>query len=201
MKKNQKRGFTLIELLVVVLIIAILAAVALPQYNKAVKKAQGAEALTALEALDKALSSYYLENGTYEGANPDIFPITIPELKHFRFSVGSIGTNEEYASSSPILRTAHIWVMVGSNNVSTTQTLLISPQNEVSVGLYKRNECTSIRCYSSDESKKTSCADYFNCEATPREYHPFQSNVGSPAHDVPSHYSGGNCILNGVGSC
>ena len=54
-------GFTIIELLVVVLIIAILAAVALPQYNKTVEKARVAEAITILNALDKAQQACVLE--------------------------------------------------------------------------------------------------------------------------------------------
>ncbi len=78
-----KWGFTLIELLVVVLIIGILAAVALPQYQKAVKKSQGVEALTIVDAYDKALATYYLEHDTYQGFTEDSSALQLPELKYW----------------------------------------------------------------------------------------------------------------------
>ena len=59
------KAFTLIELLVVVLIIGILAAVALPQYQKAVEKSKGVQALALLKTLGEAANVYYLANGTW----------------------------------------------------------------------------------------------------------------------------------------
>lgn len=98
-------GFTLIELLVVVLIIAILAAVALPQYNKAVKKAQGSEILLALDTFDKAVSDYYLEHGSYDNITSDTLGIQMPTLKHWEYLNGGtagrtadfqVGSGREY---------------------------------------------------------------------------------------------------------
>ena len=63
--KLLNKGFTLLELLVVVLIICILVAIALPQYNKAVEKSRGTQALMMLSAIVKSSEIFYLTNGRY----------------------------------------------------------------------------------------------------------------------------------------
>ncbi len=68
----MNKGFTLIELLVVVLIIGILSAVALPQYEKAVMKAQYAKMLPLLRAAATSYEVYYLANGTYPVSFDDL---------------------------------------------------------------------------------------------------------------------------------
>ena len=88
----QNKGFTLIELLVVVLIIGILTGLALPQYQKAVWKAEAVEAQTYLEAFIKGEQLYALANGQFLTDSPtnshfeDVFdgmPDTEKVKQHF----------------------------------------------------------------------------------------------------------------------
>jgi prepilin-type N-terminal cleavage/methylation domain-containing protein len=74
------KAFTLIELLVVVLIIGVLAAIALPQYQKAVRRARASEAITMLSAIITAQEEYFLIHSEYTNNIEDL-SVTVPEGK------------------------------------------------------------------------------------------------------------------------
>ena len=72
-----KKGFTLIELLVVVLIIGVLAAIALPQYKRAVERAQVMAGFPAARAIIDAMDEYWLGHGAFTG-NWSIMTFNLP---------------------------------------------------------------------------------------------------------------------------
>ena len=70
MNKTHSRGFTLIELLVVMAIIGLLASVILTSLNIAREHAYDATRKSNLGEIQKALQSYYDDNGRYpDGGN------------------------------------------------------------------------------------------------------------------------------------
>ena len=73
---GMKKGFSLIETLVVVLIIGILTAVALPEYRRAVRKAEMARYITAVNALYSAMQVHLETYKTY-AEDPDDLDISL----------------------------------------------------------------------------------------------------------------------------
>ena len=78
----MKQGFTLIELLVVVLIIGILSSIALPQYERAVRRARGAEAVLAAKTVAEAANLYFFERRQYPTSMSDL-TVKAADLKNF----------------------------------------------------------------------------------------------------------------------
>ena len=72
---KTKKGFTLLEILVVVLIIGILATIALPLYNKAVRKSRMAQAELFLKNASDAINNSMLQGGGKMGGGWDSFDI------------------------------------------------------------------------------------------------------------------------------
>jgi len=154
--RTARKGFTLIELLVVVLIIGILSAVALPQYQKAVRKASGVEAVAAMNAIDKALNIYYLENRrSYKGIDANNLAIELPVLKDFRYAaVNSGSVSEEDMTES--------FTGVNTGDLGKDATLRLVSTDDPSiqlVGCWSNGKTWTIYC----NGNNATCRQFFNC--------------------------------------
>lgn len=103
MKTNMKKngGFTLVELIVVIAILAILAAVAIPAYSGYIQKAEEANDLQLLAAINQAFTVACVENGIapseLEDAYYDINDHEIVVLKKTGVTYDLAAVNASYA--------------------------------------------------------------------------------------------------------
>ncbi len=63
--KSRAKGFTLIEILVVIIILGVLAGIAVPTYNKLIRKSRVADGLHGLDVLAGAQEKYFIDHGFY----------------------------------------------------------------------------------------------------------------------------------------
>ena len=69
--KDEQQGFTLIELMIVVAIIGILAAIAIPAYQDYTIRSQVAEGLNLSATAKNAITTYYVDYGTWPANNAE----------------------------------------------------------------------------------------------------------------------------------
>jgi prepilin-type N-terminal cleavage/methylation domain-containing protein len=88
--KSSKKGFTLVEMMIVVAIIAVLAGVAIPQYNKYVKKSEAMEGVRLMKQIVDAQIIYESKNGEYkaftateQNASLEVLGVSIPKGAKF----------------------------------------------------------------------------------------------------------------------
>lgn len=155
-------GFTLIELLVVVLIIAILAAVAVPQYQRAVRKAEMVEAYTFMDAVDKGLKALYLTEGSLQSfadKREEVLDIPLPQLQRWKYC---LDVNCSSSSTRPTVYNVGNDSMIGNTRVGIKNTdirigAVIEPEGYIKWWCRQVNRNTGITDYDY-------CSKYVACD-------------------------------------
>ncbi|NIM01183.1 MAG: prepilin-type N-terminal cleavage/methylation domain-containing protein [Acidobacteria bacterium] len=72
-QRQRQSGFTLVELMVVVLIIGLVATIAIPVFDRALKKSKRTALGASLTELHKGMARYYADNGDFPTLDPETF--------------------------------------------------------------------------------------------------------------------------------
>ncbi|NQT47286.1 MAG: prepilin-type N-terminal cleavage/methylation domain-containing protein [Candidatus Omnitrophica bacterium] len=84
----NRRAFTLLELIIVVLITGILAVVAMPEYQKAMRRSMCVEAYNVFAAIKVSQEVYFVENQTYASDISDFDVIMPPQTsRYFEYGI------------------------------------------------------------------------------------------------------------------
>jgi len=137
----KEKGFTLIELLIVVLIIGILAAIAVPQYNKAVKKSRAMQALILVRNIADSRERYFLETGDYPVNFSDL-DIQVP-AEESRYP----GYNDSYAK---ITVSKDWFILMGSGAYANYVTAYSSGTVSTVYISYQKDRDRKIFCVASN---------------------------------------------------
>ena len=147
---RERRGFTLIELLVVVLIIGILASVALPQYNKAVTKARITEAWSFIDAAEKAMELYLLEQDGYPNETKNLMNGLEKELSIDMTSFGALASGLQFSSGN---WSGHIEILSDGWNV-----YLVSNKSSAYIyDTHPKNSAANKYCQYNENKGKEIC--------------------------------------------